>query len=119
MKAAGKYGIHRTAKVLRVDYYALKERVEAVGPQVEASVPCGKAAASRGASNRRAAPARGQSDRLAAATFVELAPPLSGGVRECILELEAPGGAKMRVHLKGVEAPDLAALTQSFWGIEA
>jgi len=107
VKAAGKYGIHRTAKVLRVDYYALKERVEAVTSSVETPPSRGKSAA------------RGKSDRLAAATFVELAPPLSGGVRECILELEAPGGAKMRVHLKGVEAPDLATLTQSFWGIEA
>ncbi len=50
---------------------------------------------------------------------VELTPPMSGGVGECILELEDPGGAKMRVHVKGVEAPDLAALSRSFWGIGA
>jgi len=28
VKVAGTYGIHRTAKALRVDYYALKKRVE-------------------------------------------------------------------------------------------
>ena len=28
VKSAAKYGIHRTAKALRVDYYALKKRVE-------------------------------------------------------------------------------------------
>ena len=28
VKLAGRYGIHRTAKALRVDYYALKKRVE-------------------------------------------------------------------------------------------
>ena len=28
VRLAGRYGIHRTAKVLRVDYYALKKRVE-------------------------------------------------------------------------------------------
>jgi hypothetical protein len=34
------------------------------------------------------------------------------------LELEDAGGAKMRVHLKGVEAPDITALSRSFWGFE-
>ena len=52
------------------------------------------------------------------ATFVELPAPVQPGAGECILELEDPGGAKMRVHLKGVEAPDLAALSRSFWGGE-
>jgi hypothetical protein len=28
VKVAGTYGIHRTARALRVDYYALKKRVE-------------------------------------------------------------------------------------------
>jgi hypothetical protein len=27
----------------------------------------------------------------------------------------AAGGGKMRVHLKGVEVPDLVALSRSFW----
>jgi hypothetical protein len=31
------------------------------------------------------------------------------------LELENVGGAKMRIQLKGVAVPDLAALSQSFW----
>ena len=86
IKAAGKYGLHRTAQVLRLDYYTLKKRVEAAGSM---------------------------SDGGAVSTFVELAPSVSGGLGECILELEDPGGAKMRVHLKGVEAPDLAALCRS------
>ena len=52
-------------------------------------------------------------------TFFEWsAPPWPGG-GECVLELEDPGGAKMRVHLKGVQAPDLAALSRSFWGDES
>ena len=37
------------------------------------------------------------------------------GCGECTLELEDPGGAKLRVHLKGFEAPDLAALSRGFW----
>ena len=93
MKAAGKYGIPRTARALRFDYRALKKRVEAT--------VCGSISA-----------------RGTVATFVELAPVASGCSRECILELEDPGGAKMRVHLKGVETPDLAALSRSFWGVK-
>jgi hypothetical protein len=31
------------------------------------------------------------------------------------MELEDAGGAKLRVHLKGFETPDLAALSRSFW----
>jgi len=90
VRAAGKYGLNRTARALRLDYYALKKRV-------------------------KAASCRGASDREGVTTFIELAPPVSGNSRECILELEDPGGAKMRVHLKGIEAPDLAALSRSFW----
>jgi hypothetical protein len=92
VRAAGKYGLNPTAQALRLDYYGLKKRVEAAGNPPD----CG-----------------------AVATFVELAPPAGGSARECILELEDPGGAKMRVHLKGVDAPDLAALSQSFWGTTA
>ena len=119
VKAAGKYGLHRTAQALRLDYYALKKRVEAAGSR---RVSGGKVA-SHPISDREAlsgngpftaiAPVKG---RQAVAAFLELAPPASGSSRECILELEDPGGAKMRVHLKGVEAPDLAALSRSFWG---
>jgi hypothetical protein len=31
------------------------------------------------------------------------------------LELENAAGAKMRIHLKNVATPDLAALSRSFW----
>jgi hypothetical protein len=90
VKAAGRHGLNRTARALRLDYYALKKRIEQ-------------------ASSATA------SEEGAVTTFVELAPPMSSGSRECILELEDPSGAKMRVHLKGIEAPDLAALSRSFW----
>lgn len=106
VKAAGKYGLHRTAQALRLDYYALKKRVAKEAAALAG--PPGAANASRGA-------AKGE----AMAAFVELAPPASVCSRECILELEDAGGAKMRVHLKGVEAPDLTALSRSFWGVEA
>ena len=70
VKAAGVYGIHRTAKALRVDYYGLKKRVQEESARSrllqERSVP----------------------------TFVELARPAEASSGECILELEEVGGAK-------------------------
>jgi hypothetical protein len=95
VKVAALYGINRTAEVLRVDYYSLKERVEQFAAS-SSDVP----------------------EQAGKATFVELPTPVQAGTGECILELEDAGGAKMRVHLKGVEAPDLAALSRSFWGLE-
>lgn len=92
VKMARSYGICRTARALRVNYYALKKRVE----QASAAAP-------------------DLADRRAVATFVELASPASAGCCECTWELEDAGGAKMRVHLKGFAAPDLATLSRSFW----
>jgi hypothetical protein len=102
VKAAGRYGLYPTVQALGLAYYSLKRRVEA---------------ARRG--RGRTAPSGRGSEEQAVTTFLELAPPASGGVPECILELEDPGGAKMRVHLKGLAAPDLTALSRSFWSIEA
>ena len=95
VQAAGQYGLHRTTQALRLDYYALKKRVEDAASESEPN-------------------------REAAATFLELPTPmLSGGVSECIVELEDRSGAKMRVHLKGGTVPDVTALARSFWGVEA
>lgn len=103
VKMAERHGIHRTARTLRINYYALKKRVEEVS-------------AARSSASQKGV----------AATFLELGPPADHGFAtfsprcptgpcECTLELEERGGAKMRVHLKGIEAPDLAALSRSFW----
>jgi len=91
MKMAGTYGLNRTARALRLDYYAFKKRIE-----------------------RQPATAPNLSERTAS-TFLELPLPASPGACECTLELENAGGAKMRVTLKGVATPDLAALSRSFW----
>jgi hypothetical protein len=85
-KLAGSYGICRTAKALRVDYYSLKERVESAAT---AGLPQGK--------------------------FLELPLPSPTSLGECTVEWEDAAGSKMRVHLKGFHAPDLAALGRSFW----
>jgi hypothetical protein len=89
--AADRHGVSRTANVLRVNYHALKKRLDR------------KTAAVGGPE------ARGE------AQFVELTPFASTGSCECVLELEDVGGAKMRVRLQGVGMPDLAALGRSFW----
>ncbi len=93
VKLAGRYGIHRTAKVLRVDYYALKKRVEGASAAIASKTPA----------------------EVARAQFLELPVAAWPGSGECTLELEDTGGAKLRVHLKGFETPDLAALSRSFW----
>jgi hypothetical protein len=94
VKAAGRYGLNPTARALGLDYYSLKKHVEAAA---SCSGP----------------------DRREEAGFIEVTPVASVGVPECILELEHPRGTKLRVHLKGMPAPDLAALSQSFWSMGA
>ena len=91
VKMAGTYGLNRTARTLRLDYYVLKKRVEQDGVAI-ANPP--------------------EKD---VATFLELVPSPSAGVCECTLDLENAGGAKMRVQLKSITMPDLVALSRSFW----
>ncbi len=86
------YGMNRTARALRLNYYGLKKRVE---QQVVA--------------------ASGASETKGEAPFIELAPLPSPSVCECFLELEKVGETRMRIQLKGVAMPDLAALSQTFW----
>jgi len=97
VKAAAKYGTHRTAKALRVDYYGLKQRVEGVPAATASKTPA----------------------EVAGARFLELPAAAWAGWGECTLELEDAVGAKLRVHLKGFETPDLAALSRSFWPSES
>lgn len=86
VKLAPRHGLHRTASVLRLDYYALQKRVEQAGGDVNAPV-----------------------------AFIEMAaaPAAAGG--ECVIELEDGAGASMRLTLRGCAAPDLAAVVGSFW----
>jgi len=108
VKLAGMYGLCRTARTLGLDYNTLKRRVAAAGPDV-----------SSGPKTVGAKAARGKTAAQEAATaFVELVPPQGACLPECIVELEHSDGAKMRIHLKGTEPTDLAALSRSFWGLE-
>ena len=97
---AGAYGLCRTARVLRLDYPALKRHVQAAGSPSAA----------------------GTQPEL---TFVELVPSTRpaptglAGVPECVMECENVSGAKLRVQLRGVAVPDLITLSRSFWSVDA
>jgi len=94
VQMAGVYGLCTTARTLRLDYVVLKRRVESANRQ----------------SPPRPEPAM---------SFVEVLSPERTSVPECILEMENPSGAKMRVHLKGIPVPDLTALSRSLWNAKA
>ena len=101
VEMANVYGMNRTARALRLNYYGLKKRVEQ------------QAASAAGAAEMKGedkfAEMKGEDK------FIELAPLPSVGYCECLLELEQVGGARMRIQLKGGAMPDLAALSQAFW----
>ena len=117
VKVAGVSGISHTAKTLGVNYQTLKKRIaEAAtvsdGPGRAAADQCRPLPTN---ATRKRVPRRCPSSVRSVPAFLELAPPMGTGSCQCTLELEDGGGAKMRVHLQSVEAPDLAALSRSFW----
>jgi hypothetical protein len=87
---ADTFGISRTAQVLRVNPSRLKKRL---AQKLAANVP----------------------ELEGEPRFVELGPFSPNGSCECLLELEAGNGPKMRIELKGIAAPDLAALSRGLW----
>lgn len=92
LELAARHGVSRTAIALRVDYYALKKRLNAQTP-----------------------PRRAERTGAAAPAFVELTPPSLATAGGCVIEFEKPSGAKMRVELPGSQLLDLAVLGRSFW----
>ena len=95
VKIAGTYGVQRTAKALGVSPCTLKKRIE-----------------------QKASANDDISQVGAGARFIELVAPTSAGPCQCTLELDNVRGAKMRIQLKSVEMPDLAAMSRSFWNLE-
>ena len=85
VQVAGQCGLNRTAKALHLDYYNLKKRLES-SSSIQEPTPA----------------------------FIELHP-AAASTPECIIECENRNGAKMRIHIKGMEAPDLFALSSAFW----
>ncbi len=104
VKLSATYGIHRTAKTLRLNPDSLKKRVASTNGN-----------GSRGHRKRRMKAA----EQEAATAFVELVPTEGACPPECIVELEDPRGAKMRIHLKGNQNADVvAAISKVFWSAE-
>ena len=87
IRLAKAHGVSRTAAVLRIDYYRLKNRA-AAAPASEPQ-PSGSA-------------------------FVELSPPALVAKR-CQFEFDNGSGATLRVQLVGYDAADVEALSRSFW----
>jgi hypothetical protein len=76
---------------LKLDYYSLKKRADAASRSVPTP------------------------------TFVELpsaALSVSSASSECVIEWEDAAGARMRVHVKGQNLPDVLALSRSFWNAD-
>jgi hypothetical protein len=90
---AGRFGLSPTATALKLDYYALKRRLETITPipQLSAASPEPPA-------------------------FVELQPAALGGPPEWVIDLEKPGGCRMRIQVRGSTSPDLEVLGRCFWG---
>ena len=91
VKMAGKYGVSPTARALKLDYYSLKKRTDAASRSVPTP------------------------------TFVELpsaALSVSSASSECVIQWEDAAGARMRVHVKGQNLPDVLALSRSFWNAD-
>jgi hypothetical protein len=83
---ARRHGLYDTARALRIDYGSLKKRLNGAAP-------------------RGGSPA-----------FVELPVVATPGLGPCVIEVDAPRGARMRIELRGVTVADLVTLTQGAWG---
>ena len=79
------HSVHRISRWLHLNHTDLKRRVEA------------------------ALPKKGEP------TFLELVSAAPASSPECMVELEDACGARMKIHLRGAEVMDLAALTELFW----
>jgi hypothetical protein len=93
VKLAQEYGINRTARVLRLDYNGLKKRLESSVSGETPPVSVGQ-------------------------QFLQLLPSELTAVTECAIECQDAQDTKLRIHLKGPQLPDLAALIGNLWNGE-
>jgi hypothetical protein len=85
-RLAKAHGVSRTAAVLGLDYYRLKQRAEAAASEPPSGGPA----------------------------FVELTPPVLVA-KQCRFELDNGAGVTMRVQLVGYDAAEIEALSRGFW----
>ena len=94
------HGLSRTASVLKLDYNALKKRV------ARSDVDSGSDEA------------RSVSPEFIELSPSSLAPSALAPSGEFLVEFEDGSGARLRVHLRGCDAPDLVALCRNFRSVE-
>ena len=92
-EAGQEHGVSKTAQALRLDYYALKERVESVAEERPA-----------------VAPPNG-------VKFLEIPLGAGSGRPECVLEFEDGHGARLRVELQGEALALLETVARSLWDL--
>ena len=89
-------GMNVVARCLRLDVNSLKKWMgQGTNPR----------ATKRSAVNHATAP-----------EFVELFAPAAGGAGNCVLEVESPQGAKLRLEWKGASSSELTQLIRAFVG---
>jgi hypothetical protein len=91
VELAREYGVHQTARALRLNYYSLKKRFPSIN-----STTC-----------------KSQKE----ATFVELLPSGAAGLSVCTIEMENPQGGKMKIQLQGLDTSGLSVLANGFWKV--
>jgi hypothetical protein len=88
-RLAHEHGLNKTARLLGLDYYSLKKRLQAeLAPEMDSPSSPG---------------------------FVELQPTYPSAAFECVVELQNAQGTQLKLHLRGSAAPDLTALSSVFW----
>jgi len=98
-KLARRDGIEATAQALDVDRPSLQKWANRFEP-------CTKAKPRKARRQRRREPA--------AAAFVELLAGNTGATASCLVEVESPRGAKLRLELKAIPTSALAELIRAF-----
>jgi hypothetical protein len=101
-KLARRDGFEMTARALDVARPSLEKWTDRFEPGVEPKA--GKPSGQR---------PRGRTE-LAAPAFVELLAGSSGAAASCLVEVESPRGAKLRLELKAIPTSELAELIRAF-----
>jgi hypothetical protein len=91
-------GIEATARALDVDKPSLRKWTDRLQPQRQP--------------RSRRSPQKQRANTLPA--FVELLASGSSTASSCVVEVESPRGAKLRLELKGMQASELAELIRAF-----
>jgi len=94
---AREYGLNKTVQALGLDYNCLKKRIASPVSNI-----CSQSISTTLPMDKRA-------------QFLELLPSETNATLECTIECEDARGIRIRIHIKGRELPDLAALSSSLW----